>query len=229
MFKKRKMSINDPFNGRAEEEEPINISADDRRSVTEDGIRDGVTEESARAGAPPKSHRETELESQLKAEVTRREAAEAKLVGVQSKFEEAKSNLEKETADMRSRLMKTLEDRAKQGQFSFLTTLLPVLDNLSRAIEASEQDSSLDHLRDGVKGTARSFEQALMSVGVEAVPSVGTRFDPELHEAIDMAEVDADDDGIVTAEYSRGYRFGDRLLRPARVQVGRGRAQTAGE
>ena len=130
---------------------------------------------------------------------------------------------------MRQRLMKTLEDRAKQGQFDFLTTLLPVLDNLNRAISASEQDPSLDHLRDGVKGTARSFEQALMSVGVETVPSVGAKFDPELHEAIDMKEVDSEGDGLVTAEYSRGYRFGDRLLRPARVQVGKGRAQSAAD
>jgi molecular chaperone GrpE len=68
-----------------------------------------------------------------------------------------------------------------------------------------------------------------MSVGVEAVPSIGSTFDPEVHEAIDMAEVDADQDGKVTAEYSRGYKFGNQLLRPAKVQVGRGRAQSATE
>ena len=50
---------------------------------------------------------------------------------------------------MRARLMKTLEDRSKQGQFNFLTTLLPVLDNLNLAVAASEKDPSLDHLRDG--------------------------------------------------------------------------------
>jgi molecular chaperone GrpE len=226
MFKKRKMSVNDPFNGKADDE-PVRIPVNDKRRVTEDGIREDTVE--AADAAPQKSYRETELEAKLKAEVERREAAEAKLVGVQTKFEEAKNSLEKETAEMRSRLMKTLEDRSKQGQFNFLTTLLPVLDNLNLAIASSETDPSLDHLRDGVKGTARSFEQALMSVGVEAVPSIGSRFDPEMHEAIDMAEVDPELDGTVTAEYSRGYKFGDRLLRPARVQVGKGRAQSAGE
>ena len=227
MFNKKKMNPNDPFNGKADDE-PMKIPVNDKRRVTEDGIREDVKEESS-AKTAHKSPRETELEAKLKAETERREAAEAKLVGVQAKFEEAKSGLEKETADMRQRLMKTLEDRAKQGQFDFLTTLLPVLDNLNRAISASEQDPSLDHLRDGVKGTARSFEQALMSVGVETVPSVGAKFDPELHEAIDMKEVDSEGDGLVTAEYSRGYRFGDRLLRPARVQVGKGRAQSAAD
>lgn len=221
------MNQNDPFNGKAVDDEPVKIPVNDRRRVTEDGIREDFADEPATPNTPQKSARETELENHLKVEVERREAAEAKLVGVQSKFEEAKNNLERETAEMRSRLKKTLEDRAKQSHIDFLATLLPVLDNLNRAIEASEQDPSLDNLRDGVKGTARSFEQALMSVGVEAVPSVGSQFDPELHEAIDVAEVDSDQDGAITAEYSRGYKLGDRLLRPARVQVGRGRAQSA--
>lgn len=221
------MSENDPFDGQFIDDEPVKIPVNDKRRVTEDGIREDVKDELT--AAAQRSPRETELEAKLKAETERREAAEAKLVGVQAKFEEAKAGLEKETAEMRSRLMKTLEDRAKQRQFDFLTTLLPVLDNLNLAINASEQDPSVDHLRDGVKGTARSFEQALMSVGVETVPSIGTKFDPELHEAIDMAEVDAHQDGTITAEYSRGYRFGDRLLRPAKVQVGKGRAQSAGE
>ncbi|HLA96252.1 MAG TPA: nucleotide exchange factor GrpE, partial [Pyrinomonadaceae bacterium] len=178
---------------------------------------------------PSKSPREIELEADLKTETERREAAESKLIGVQAKFEEAKANLEKETSDMRARLMKSLEERSKQGQFNFLTTLLPVLDNLNLAVSASETDPSVDHLRNGVIGTARSFEQALMSVGVEAVPSIGSTFDPELHEAIDMTEVDNDLDGKVTAEYARGYKFGNQLLRPAKVQVGKARAQSAGE
>ena len=198
----------------------------DKRRFNADGERIRPDESSK---DPVKSAREIELESMLKAETTRREAAEAKLVGVQTKFDEAKANLEKETAEMRSRLMKTLEDRGKQAQFNFLTTLLPVLDNLNLAIAASEKDSSLDHLRDGVIGTARSFEQALMSVGVEPLTSVGEKFDPELHEAVDMVAVDPEDEGKIVAEYSHGYRFGDKLLRPARVQVGKAMAQIAGE
>jgi molecular chaperone GrpE len=227
MFKRKKMNQHDPFDGEIIDDEPVKIPVNDKRRFTEEGIRDDATDETP--ATPQKSQRETELEAKLKSETERREAAEAKLVGVQAKFDEAKSNLERETADMRARLMKTLEDRSKQGQFNFLTTLLPVLDNLNLAIAASQQDPSVDHLRDGVKGTARSFEQALMSVGVEPIPSIGTKFDPEMHEAIDMAEVDAQDDGVVTAEYSRGYKFGDRLLRPARVQVGKTRASSAAE
>jgi molecular chaperone GrpE len=178
---------------------------------------------------PSKSALETDLENKLKEERTRREAAEGKLIGVQAKFEEIKKDMERETQEMRGRMQKALEDRAKQAQFNFLTTLLPVLDNLNLAIEHAEKDSSLEHLLDGVKGTARSFDSALSSVGVEAVESVGMNFDPELHEAVDMAPTDAENDGKITAVYSHGYKFGDRLLRPARVQVGKGLVQKAGE
>ncbi|HEY0428386.1 MAG TPA: nucleotide exchange factor GrpE [Pyrinomonadaceae bacterium] len=188
-----------------------------------------VNKKEEKSNEPAKSARETELEAKLKAETERREAAEGKLVGVQAKFEEIKNQMERETQEMRERLRKTLEDRAKQGQFNFLTALLPVLDNLNRAIAASETDASFEHLLDGVKGTARSFEQALTSVGVEPIQSTGTEFNPELHEAVDMVETEPENDGRITAEYARGYRFGERLLRPARVQVGKALAQTAGE
>jgi len=197
-----------------EEKIPVN----DKRRFNGDGER---VKEDETPKEPVRSAMEIALEASLKAEKERREAAEAKLVGVQAKFEEAKANLERETAEMRSRLMKTLEDRGKQAQFNFLTTLLPVLDNLNLAVAASETDPSVEHLRDGVIGTARSFERALIDVGVEPIASVGSDFDPELHEAVDMAETDPENDGKIVAEYSRGYRFGGRLLRPARVQVGK--------
>lgn len=202
------------------EEIPVN---DEQRFDTEGETN--PQEEKSRGTV--KSMRETELETRLKTETTRREAAEAKLVGVQAKFEELKSQMERETAEMRQRLMKTLEDRAKQGQFNFLTTLLPVLDNLNLAVGASEKDSSFEHLLEGVKGTARSFEQALISVGVEPVAAMGEDFNPELHEAVDMVGVKPEHDGKITAEYARGYKFGDKLLRPAKVQVGKSDTQKA--
>ncbi|MEP6946155.1 MAG: nucleotide exchange factor GrpE [Acidobacteriota bacterium] len=194
------------------------IPFSDKRRFNSDGERIADDEKPREL---VKSANELNLEAALKTEIARREAAESKLVGVQVKFDEAKAGLEKETGEMRARLMKTLEDRGKQAQFNFLTTLLPVLDNLNLAVAASETDSSVDHLRSGVIGTARSFERALIDVGVEPIPAIGLEFDPELHEAVDMAPSDQENDGKITAEYARGYKFGDKLLRPARVQVGK--------
>jgi molecular chaperone GrpE len=225
-FKKKNMDSNNEQDYSHElEEHAEEIPVEDKRRFNTEGerVRVEVKDEAETPKQNVKSQRETDLENRLKEETTRREAAEAKLVGVQAKFEEVKTGMERETQEMRSRMQKSLEDRAKQGQFSFLTALLPVLDNLNRAIQASETDASFEHLLDGVKGTARSFEQALMSVGVEAIPATGMDFNPELHEAIDMIPVEPEQDGKITAEYSRGYKFGERLLRPSKVQVGRGK------
>lgn len=210
-FKKKKMS--EEINNEEE------LKVEDKRSFKAEGEK--VKVEVEEADEPVKSFEVIKLENELKAEKERREAAEAKLVGVQAKFEEAKTSLERETQEMRQRLMKTLEERAKQGQSNFVSTLLPVLDNLSLAIDHAEKDSSLEHLLGGVKGTARSFENALREVGVEAVPAVGMDFNPEFHEAIDMVAVEPDEDGKITAEYQRGYKFGEKLLRPSKVQVGK--------
>ena len=205
-----------------EEQIPVN----DKRRFNADGEK---MIEDEKPAEPVRSAMEVALEAKLRAETERREAAESKLGSVQVKFDEAKANLEKETAEMRSRLMKTLEDRGKQAQFNFLTTLLPVLDNLNLSVDDSESDPSVEHLRNGVVGTARSFERALIDVGVEPVNSVGVDFDPEIHEAVDTATADAENDGRVVAEYARGYRFAGKLLRPARVQVGKAMADSTGE
>ena len=225
--RRRKMNAEEPNKDElVENGGEAKIPINDKRRFNEQGER---IRDDEKPSEPVRSAREIEFENKLKAETERREAAEAKLIGVQAKFEEAKAGLERETSEMRARMTKSLEDRSRQAQYNFLATLLPVLDNLNLAIAASEQDPSLDHLRDGVIGTARSFEKALMSVGVESVPGVGAKFDPELHEAVDMKPVDPEEDGIVTAEYSKGYRLGDRLLRPARVQVGKAIALSARE
>ncbi len=162
---------------------------------------------------------------------TRTREAEQKVADVQSRFEQLRSQLQRETDETRQRLNRAADERARREKGEFVSTLLPVADNLQRAIDAAEQGGSLESLLDGVRGTLSSFESALAAAGLEPVASVGEQFDPELHEAVDTIEVEPERDGVVTAEYSRGYKFGDRLLRPARVQVGRaqGEAKQAAE
>lgn len=150
--------------------------------------------------------------------------AEQKVLDVQSRFEQLRAALQRETDETRQRLNRVADERARREKAEFISALLPVSDNLQRAIEASTSGSTLEAVMDGVRGTLSSFENALVAAGVAPLESVGTPFDPELHEAVDTVEVEPERDGIVTAEYSRGYRMGERLLRPARVQVGRSRS-----
>lgn len=155
----------------------------------------------------------------------RAEAAERKLIEVQARFEQLRAELRRETDETRQRLNRAADERALREKADFIAGLLPVADNLQRAIETGTAGESVEALLEGVRGTANGFERALSAAGVEPVPATGQSFDPELHEAVDTIDVETERDGVVTAEYSRGYKLGDRLLRPARVQVGRAQGE----
>jgi len=151
----------------------------------------------------------------------RTKAAEKQVQEVQSRFDQLRQQLQRETDETRQRLNRAADERAAGDKARFIASLLPVVDDLYRAIQAAEEGADRDALLEGVRRIAGSFENSLTSAGVESVPSTGETFDPELHEAVDTAEVESDQDGKVLEEYSRGFRLGDRLLRPARVRVGR--------
>lgn len=190
------------------------IRVTDRRRINLEG--EAVETEAGEAAAAAKPSVVEQLEASKR-------AAEQKLVEVQSRFEQLRSQMQRETDETRQRLNRAADERARREKAEFVSSLLPVIDNLKRALELADS-SSFESLLEGVRGTANGFENALVAAGVEPVQSVGAQFDPELHEAVDTIEVEPERDGTVTAEYSRGYRMGERLLRPARVQVGR--AQT---
>src|SRR5205085_247888 len=97
--------------------------------------------------------------------------------------------------------------------------LLPIIDNFDLALRA--QNSSEGDLRKGVELIRKQMEDFLAKIGVQVVKSVGEHFDPHLHEAIEMVETDEAEDNTVLQELQRGYRFKERLLRPAMVRVAR--------
>lgn len=151
----------------------------------------------------------------------RTQAAERQVQEVQSRFDQLRQQLQRETDETRVRLNRSADERAEAGKARFIESLLPVMDGLDRAIDAAVKEGSSDAILQGIRSIASSFKSALTNAGVEPIASVGEPFNPELHEAVDTEETDSEMDGIVIDEYSRGYRIGDRLLRPARVKVGR--------
>jgi molecular chaperone GrpE len=152
---------------------------------------------------------------------TRTKAAEKQVQEVQARFDQLRQQLQRETDETRGRLNRAADERAEAGKARFIESLLPVMEDLQRAIDAATREGSTDPILQGVRSTVNRFQSALTNAGVEPVASVGEPFNPELHEAVDTEETDPEMDGIVIDEYSRGFRMGDRLLRPARVKVGR--------
>lgn len=189
------------------------IRVTDRRRILLDD--DDVSAHDTEAESPSlKPSYVEELEARTK-------AAEQKTLEVQSRFEQLRKQLQSETDETRQRLNRAADERAQREKASFIAGLLPVLDNLQRATEAAEAGNSSEVIAEGVRRTASSFENSLAAAGVEPIDAVGEMFDPELHEAIETVEGAPGDEGRVIAQHTRGYKIGDRLLRPARVKVGR--------
>ena len=156
---------------------------------------------------------------------SRTKAAEKQVQEVQARFDQLRRQLQRETDETRQRLNRSADERATAEKAKFISTLLPVMDDLIRAIEAVSGDAPREAILEGIRRIATSFQSALTNAGVEPIVSVGEEFNPELHEAVDTQETSSEMDGKVIEEYSRGFRMGDRLLRPARVKVGRASQQ----
>ncbi|GMU66157.1 MAG: hypothetical protein AMXMBFR36_24310 [Acidobacteriota bacterium] len=118
--------------------------------------------------------------------------------------------------NFRKRAERELEERTRYVLAEPIRELLPVLDNLERALVA--QGAEGDLIR-GVEMTARQFLDVLRRFGVEPVPAVGARFDPRRHEAVMSVESADVAEPTVVEELQRGYVLRDRLLRPALVRV----------
>ena len=109
-----------------------------------------------------------------------------------------------------------------RGKAEVLRDVLPVLDDLERAIQAAGLDpegDSDDGLAHGVILVFRSLRESLTKHGIEAVDPAGERFDPQWHEALSMQAADGVESGTVVETMQKGYRLGEQLLRPARVVV----------
>lgn len=198
---------------RSRRDDDAEIRVTDRRRIHLDDEAD--TDRNAEVEVPNlKPSYVEELEARTK-------AAEQKALEVQSRFDQLRKQLQSETDETRQRLNRAADGRAQREKADFIAALLPVLDNLQRATEAAEVGNSPEVIATGIRQTASSFENALAAAGVEPIDAVGQEFDPELHEAVETVDVAPEDEGKVIAQYTRGYKIGDRLLRPARVKVGR--------
>ncbi len=119
----------------------------------------------------------------------------------------------------RKRSRKDADEAVRRGREDTLRELLPVADNLERALGAANQSAEGDGVIEGVRMVHKLFLDSLERVGCARVPSVGERFDPAVHEAIQQVETDEQPPGTVVAELVPGYRIGDKLIRAAMVAV----------
>ena len=116
----------------------------------------------------------------------------------------------------RKRMDKERRDLAEYTAGEAIKDLLPIIDNLERALQASALD---DPLRKGVELIHKQMLEILRRRGVTPIEALGADFDPNVHEAVTQEESAQHREGEVMEELQRGYKVGDRLLRPAMVKV----------
>lgn len=121
----------------------------------------------------------------------------------------------------RKRARKDVEEAERRAREDQIRELLPVFDNLERAIQAASGATDVTSIVDGIKMVMRLFEDQASRIHLTRLPSVGERFDPALHDAIQQFETDEHPPGTVVTEIVPGYRLGEKLVRPAMVVVAR--------
>jgi molecular chaperone GrpE len=154
-------------------------------------------------------------------------ASRAELKRLQTALDEAKEGLARRQADFenyRKRIERERGEAHNRVVGDIARKLLPVVDNLARALDAektveSHESREIRHFLHGVELINKQLNDVLESLGIQPIVSVGERFDPHIHEAVVTEPSDQYEPDTVTEELARGYRIGDRLLRPAMVKV----------
>jgi molecular chaperone GrpE len=124
-----------------------------------------------------------------------------------------------DTDNIRKRMRQQSEDAIRLQRENLLRDLLPITDNLERAVEAARGGGNGKPIVEGVEMVLRSLLDFLRNNGVSPRESVGRPFDPQFHEAVDHVESGEHPPNTVISEFHRGYQVGERVLRPARVAV----------
>jgi molecular chaperone GrpE len=135
-----------------------------------------------------------------------------RLLRLQADFENFRRRMDREREEWVARIAENL-----------LADLLPVYDNLERAVKFMPNDGEAKAWRVGVEMTLKGFEEALSRLGVTPIAAVGQHFDPRFHEAVQQVDSDQPE-GIVVEEVVRGFQWRDRVLRASRVKVSQGPA-----
>ncbi len=180
--------------------------------IQEEVVAETLDEETEKEA--PEEQTESELDA-LKRELEEEKAKSADLA-------DRLLRNQAETENYRKRLLKDKEDAVRYANTSLVKDLLEPIDNFSRALAAADQSKNFDGFRDGVK----MIEENMLSIlknnwGLEIIEGENVPFDPNEHEACLMEEVEGLKEDTVTMLLQKGYKLNGRVIRPAKVKVGK--------
>ncbi|MGM9998090.1 MAG: nucleotide exchange factor GrpE [Candidatus Bruticola sp.] len=173
----------------------------------------------------PESTAQTQVDSEEKKEnSTSEQSCEELLEAKDKELARLQEQLKRVTADTenyRKRMDANFERRIDSAKEDIFRKLLPIIDHLEMAIEASRKGGTVESLCQGVELVLKDAVKIMESYEVVPIEAKGQPFDPACHEAVMMEESDELPDETVSNEFKKGYKIGNRVLRPSMVCVAR--------
>lgn len=161
---------------------------------------------------------EQELAQGAAADFERLKAELEKVKSERDSYLDRLARLQAEFENSRKRAARDQQDHREYAVADALKSLLPILDSFDRALAAPGDGGEF---RAGIELINRQFHDALAKLGVQPIEAEGQTFDPQYHQAVQVVETTEAEENQVIEQLQRGYKFKDRLLRPAMVRVAR--------
>jgi molecular chaperone GrpE len=134
--------------------------------------------------------------------------------------------LQAEFINFRKRAEREKTDAIRYGRDTMVERMISLLDVMDQALHHAEKSTDTASLKQGFNMVVSEFHRLLKAEGLETLPSVGSPFDPHVHEAVEKVSTEKDEEnGIVLEELQKGYKLNGKLFRPARVKVGESKKQ----
>lgn len=121
----------------------------------------------------------------------------------------------------RKQMEKQIDSRIESGKAELLVKFLNLRDDYLRALEMAKQSKSETVVIEGLEGILKNFDSLLRSEGVMEIETIGTPFDPNVHDAIGFSHQDGIEENIITKEIRKGYMLNNKVLRPSLVLISR--------
>ncbi len=201
----------------------IKIETEEDRKEEQGGEKKIKTSETAELQGPPKKKSDAKKKAfSRKGKEKELEALKTALEALEKERDELKEHnlrVHAETENFKKRMIREKEDFARYSNEKVVKELLPIVDNLERAVTHAKEAGESGAFLEGVEMTLNLFGQTLEKIGVTPIASVGETFNPEKHEAVQQIESADHEPNVVVSEFQKGYVLNTRLIRPAMVVV----------
>ena len=201
----------------------VKIETEEEHKEKQGGAEKAKTSETAELKGHKKKGSDTKKKAfSKKGKDKEVETLKTALEALEKERDELKDNnlrIHAETENFKKRLIREKDDFAKYSNEKVVKELLPIVDNLERAVTHAKEAGESGAFLEGVEMTLNLFGQTLEKIGVTPVASIGETFNPEKHEAVQQIESADHEPNIIVSEFQKGYMLNARLIRPAMVIV----------